>query len=284
MKAIFLNGVFESVLEEILTATSNDPDLICYLQPYKSSEIKLLKEETPSENNSTKLYISTTSNLNLISYCADIVFWEDKREIADSRLLELKNHIQQYQPNEGSIYIDRGDKDKPCINLISIRNLIRLENPFSVEKLIKISDKTPCKKRTQAGGWSYVEELPSWLEIQKSTLHEKLISDLENGISKSLKDSSQIRNERLKKAAKHPEKIQSTSVTYIRNPDVIAAVLERASGKCEYCKNDAPFIRQKDNTPYLEVHHKDRLADGGEDTVNNAVALCPNCHRQAHFG
>ncbi|MGH8437576.1 MAG: HNH endonuclease [Pseudomonas sp.] len=33
-----------------------------------------------------------------------------------------------------------------------------------------------------------------------------------------------------------------------------------------------------------EVHHKVRLADGGLDTVENAIAVCPNCHRQAHFG
>jgi 5-methylcytosine-specific restriction protein A len=26
------------------------------------------------------------------------------------------------------------------------------------------------------------------------------------------------------------------------------------------------------------------LAEGGEDTVENALALCPNCHRRLHFG
>ncbi|OOL15317.1 hypothetical protein BXQ27_32765, partial [Klebsiella aerogenes] len=26
------------------------------------------------------------------------------------------------------------------------------------------------------------------------------------------------------------------------------------------------------------------LSNGGEDSVENAIALCPNCHRQAHFG
>ncbi|HXU34436.1 MAG TPA: HNH endonuclease [Thermoanaerobaculia bacterium] len=34
----------------------------------------------------------------------------------------------------------------------------------------------------------------------------------------------------------------------------------------------------------MEVHHRIRLAYGGEDTVENAVALCPNCHREAHHG
>jgi len=34
----------------------------------------------------------------------------------------------------------------------------------------------------------------------------------------------------------------------------------------------------------LEVHHKVPLAEGGDDTVENAIALCPNCHRHAHYG
>jgi len=44
------------------------------------------------------------------------------------------------------------------------------------------------------------------------------------------------------------------------------------------------FIRKKDNTPYLEVHHKIQLAEGGEDSIENAIAVCPNCHRELHFG
>ncbi|WP_415859815.1 HNH endonuclease [Bacillus cereus] len=71
---------------------------------------------------------------------------------------------------------------------------------------------------------------------------------------------------------------------YKRNPDVIAEVLERANGYCEKCKQEAPFKRAKDGTPYLEVHHVVPLAQGGEDSVENAVGMCPNCHRKAHFG
>ncbi|MFM0350878.1 HNH endonuclease [Paraburkholderia sp. RL17-347-BIC-D] len=26
------------------------------------------------------------------------------------------------------------------------------------------------------------------------------------------------------------------------------------------------------------------LAQGGPDTVANAIALCPNCHRERHYG
>jgi 5-methylcytosine-specific restriction protein A len=61
-------------------------------------------------------------------------------------------------------------------------------------------------------------------------------------------------------------------------------VLERASGICEQCNEDAPFKRKKDGTPYLEVHHRIPLSEGGFDTVGNAIAVCPNCHRELHYG
>jgi 5-methylcytosine-specific restriction protein A len=43
-------------------------------------------------------------------------------------------------------------------------------------------------------------------------------------------------------------------------------------------------MRSKDGMPYLEVHHVKQLKDGGSDRIDNAVALCPNCHRKAHYG
>jgi 5-methylcytosine-specific restriction protein A len=55
----------------------------------------------------------------------------------------------------------------------------------------------------------------------------------------------------------------------------------RAKGHCELCGEPAPFKR-KNGSPYLETHHIEWLADGGADTVENTVALCPNCHRKMH--
>ncbi len=89
---------------------------------------------------------------------------------------------------------------------------------------------------------------------------------------------------RLAKADKKPKHIAVKTWQFVRNPDVVAEVLERAQGVCERCGQPAPFSRQRDNSPYLEVHHKTPLAKGGDDTVDNAIALCPNCHRYYHHG
>ena len=65
--------------------------------------------------------------------------------------------------------------------------------------------------------------------------------------------------------------------------DSIAYCENMGSDICEECGLPAPFVRASDGTPYLEVHHRQPLASDGLDTVDNAVAVCPNCHRKAHF-
>lgn len=70
---------------------------------------------------------------------------------------------------------------------------------------------------------------------------------------------------------------------YRRDLNVIGYVLAESQGHCEACNEPAPFVRE-DGTPFLEVHHLRPIAQGGPDTCYNAVAVCPNCHRELHYG
>ena len=79
-----------------------------------------------------------------------------------------------------------------------------------------------------------------------------------------------------------PNKSHVNTTVYHRDPVIAAAVKERAQGICDLCCQPAPFNRPN-GLPYLEEHHLIRLADGGEDSINNAIALCPNCHRKMHI-
>lgn len=130
-----------------------------------------------------------------------------------------------------------------------------------------------------------------WFRLRKtSSLRQSIISneeynqELEKQIKKSRNMSQTKRDGLLASAHKKPEQIQTITTTYKRNPDVIVSVLERAKGICERCHKPAPFYRASDSTPYLEVHHVVPLSKDGDDTVDNAIALCPNCHREVHFG
>ena len=81
--------------------------------------------------------------------------------------------------------------------------------------------------------------------------------------------------------AKKPELKSVETVVYYRDPYLKEMVKRIAEGKCQYCGKDAPFI-DNNGQPYLEEHHVKRLADGGSDTIDNVVAICPNCHRKIH--
>ena len=82
--------------------------------------------------------------------------------------------------------------------------------------------------------------------------------------------------------AEQPQRVAGTTMSFIRSAEVAEWVLKYAKGVCEHCSAPAPFFT-KDGTAYLEVHHVHPLSEGGPDTVENAVAVCPNCHRAAHF-
>lgn len=80
----------------------------------------------------------------------------------------------------------------------------------------------------------------------------------------------------------HPEKVGAGAKAVFKRSAVVKAwVLKEAKGSCELCASRAPF-RTSDGSPFLETHHVRELATGGSDTVENSVAVCPNCHRALH--
>ena len=79
-----------------------------------------------------------------------------------------------------------------------------------------------------------------------------------------------------------PDRRRAEYWSYDRDPRVREAVLRRADGQCEYC-GAAGFLRS-DGSRFLETHHVIALANEGEDRLTNVIALCPNDHREAHFG
>lgn len=69
---------------------------------------------------------------------------------------------------------------------------------------------------------------------------------------------------------------------YLRDSNVREYAKRLANGYCQLCGGKAPF-NDKYGNPYLETHHIIWLSNGGKDTIENTVALCPNCHRKMHI-
>jgi hypothetical protein len=81
-----------------------------------------------------------------------------------------------------------------------------------------------------------------------------------------------------------PPRRQAGAVVFSRDPLVVAITKLRAQFRCEVqgCTNHT--FAGADNDLYVEVHHLQRLADGGQDITQNTAALCANHHREIHFG
>ncbi|WP_206483264.1 HNH endonuclease [Thalassotalea sp. G2M2-11] len=123
-----------------------------------------------------------------------------------------------------------------------------------------------------------------------ASIIEELIYELEGNSAPPVAAFEEKIRASLKKGIKSPPEgnqspgTSSSPVTqFVRDPAVVAWVLNVAQKNCECCKQKAPFEKD-DGSPFLEVHHVLRLADGGPDVISNAVALCPNCHRELHYG
>lgn len=128
------------------------------------------------------------------------------------------------------------------------------------------------------------------LEVGIAVRIEKLLEEVEGQrrapvAAFEIDAREQVRQKDLPKPAGNPKpKSRRVTVTHFqRDASVKAWVLQQAAGKCECCEKPASF-NATDGLPYLELHYVRQLSEGGSDTVGNAVALCPGCHSEIHFG
>ncbi|WP_082151583.1 HNH endonuclease signature motif containing protein [Caenimonas sp. SL110] len=160
-------------------------------------------------------------------------------------------------------------------------NRFERDGPPSDEVLWSYFGRSPVTERRSEVAESAQEPAePIFAPTQLAEVEQ----DLQRRIADSQNLSAADRLARLAASEPLPRRVCVDTTAFIRNADVIVEVLLRANGRCEGCSKPAPFIRASNRTPYLEVHHQTPLSQGGEDTVNNALALCPNCHRFRHYG
>jgi hypothetical protein len=83
---------------------------------------------------------------------------------------------------------------------------------------------------------------------------------------------------------RRPRAIPVSDQRFERDPVVVAIAKVRADFRCEVPRCRHPSFLDHDGRPYCEVHHIEPLADGGDDTPENAACVCPAHHREAHHG
>ncbi len=199
--------------------------------------------------------------------------WIEKHEILKYYLKSIKGEFGEHFKANAAILHNR---EIPILTFVRERQGDR----FIFEGIFKYLD---FKTDIDGSKWFELKKIESGDEAVYVE-RDYLEANLNDSVSKAKRDTKSERASRLINAPKIPKQVIVVSLGFVRNADVIAEALARSAGICEACNKPAPFNRKSDGTPYLEVHHKLPLAQGGEDSIANAVAICPNCHRQAHFG
>ncbi len=75
--------------------------------------------------------------------------------------------------------------------------------------------------------------------------------------------------------------VRRSGRAYKRDRKTREAILSLAQGVCECC-GELGF-ETDDGSRYLETHHIIEVSAHGPDDMTNVVAVCPNCHRKAHY-
>ncbi len=158
----------------------------------------------------------------------------------------------------------------------------RLYPPVAVAAFaIEAMGKDPVPAGSLRGSWNS----PAFKLLQAADCLITRLDERGDEEGRLLKEADHRKRPPIDKVGSRQPKTRTRPVVeYDRDPWVVAYVLERTEGVCESCDEPAPFLRRRGGGPYLEVHHVVPLSEGGPDTVDNAVGICPNCHARCHQG
>jgi len=249
------------------------PNLIkLYLNSNKISDISVLKYLP----NLSKLYLSY-NNITDISVLDNLKkLWSvnlNSNKISElpKGLLSLKLEIKYekgYEFPDNAITIYDNPIQNPPLEIIKKGNA-------AIEIYFNYLEKQGKKALTEVNVLS-VGDGDSNNNSEVIERVDKIETDSE---AKFISDEELIK--RIKQSDKVAKTTQVTTTVYERNEYVSEFAKRKAKGFCQLCENFAPFNDSK-SKPYLESHHVIWLSRGGDDSVENVIALCPNCHAKIH--
>lgn len=157
-----------------------------------------------------------------------------------------------------------------------------IDQPYTVSELDK------------NGNERIVYKFPIQINDQQNSLDERLLREVDNKekqivrklddatVQRYAKEASRLNQEIVdEKPALTASYREVTSQQFERNPYIARYVKDLSHGFCALCGQPAPFIDQQ-GIPFLHSHHVQYLSQGGHDTINNCIAVCPNCHARIH--
>jgi hypothetical protein len=223
----------------------------------------------------------------------------------------LKSRINKFKLGIDSLYLSNKISNTIQLNLIS--QFLGLSQPdryyiYKSQEFLKAANYFEFEKRlvdTSAGGkyehfydfsnkiltallssgltnvdyidvQTFVYREDWYIELKYEDVADKYEKSVANAQDKSIEALVKLIGKNI------PQPSRITRGTYFyRDPNIAALIKKLANGKCDLCGDPAPFENIL-GIPYLENHHIVHLAKGGNDELENCVALCPNCHTKMH--
>lgn len=286
----------KSLLEEVIHSSSRIHQLISVLNkkekfnsPIKFKELcfllninlnklkELFKDEKINYVENSSMQISVQKLIKLKTKIEVIIRDKHIKNIYDKSLRELMINSESF------LSILEGEKE--TVSLLKIATTLNygihhICNLFENENIIIEANpnvKISCDLlRHLLLTESEISFTPSIIKINKNKSLEKIDEiDVSNEEKFNLL-KNKIQNIDVKKETRNVLTTQ-----FVRNEYIREYARVRANGICELCDNPAPFKDYYGN-PFLETHHVIFLSKGGDDSIDNVVAICPNCHRKIH--
>lgn len=169
-------------------------------------------------------------------------------------------------------------------------------NFLGCDKIIEIINKYFKKNKVQKNSNKNVVTDVEYNDYSEGKIIPKIVKALEN-TDGNLIETEKIEQykfgikkvnetdfiELAKKCKENNVKERITTVKQYSRSIIVSEFARRmAKGICQLCGENAPFLN-KEGEPFLEVHHIKELANGGSDSLDNVIALYPNCHRKIHI-
>ncbi|MGD6808120.1 MAG: HNH endonuclease [Candidatus Bathyarchaeia archaeon] len=190
------------------------------------------------------------------------------------------NRVESPEPEftcEDELDYYKNGHNPPSKAWLKISEILRLKESIKIHELDDLSNNKKLKPATLQGRFAPVIDILDPMTEEEFNLEEERAKKLAQQLS-----DRELGEKAEQTQTKGPVRTQTvTGSRYLRNSNVTEFAKRRAKGRCQLCEIEAPF-KDKQGTPYLEAHHIVWLSEGGEDTIENTVALCPNCHRKMH--
>lgn len=222
------------------------------------------------KSNRTKTLVLITNHIESVysdTWNGDILYYTGMGQKGDQSLDFMQNKtLNEIESNGISVHYFEVFKDKEYTYL---GRLTKAAEPYQTQQL----DANQSLRKVWIFPLKLVENklpitvLSNYTKAKEHQVHKYKIEKLLNKVINQ---------------NKKPGKREVLTPQYIRSPELAELIKRTANGKCDLCENPAPFTT-KDKVPYLECHHIIWLSEGGEDAIDNTVALCPNCHRKMHI-